>query len=260
MNNNSALGTLWKGRILLSMEAYENDNPKLSSPKSVEPLPQELIDENTKLASNSMMEWSIFVELYYGVSFPSKNTEYDIELRWADQQLFFEKAHPQGNLWEWYIRKKMKCIFPYNKFEDLPDIFIYLRDGSNRISYLRYPASYFMNQLTEEANIYFLKPELSKNPDFKAHEAGIIKLRCALGSTDMFENLNLAGWNHELKKPECQSGYMLVNMYHAKNLIPADDDGASDPYYVLEYYGIEEKSEVIYDSLNPVYNFNKFSK
>ena len=34
--------------------------------------------------------------------------------------------------------------------------------------------------------------------------------------------------------------------------MPADDDGASDPFATINYYGCEAKTEVIDDTLNPV--------
>lgn len=258
MNNNPAIATLWKGRILLSIEAYKQENPKLSSKKIPDLLPHEIVDSYVKKSKENLMEWCILVEIHYGLSFPSKSTEYQIEIRWADQDLLFPKSKPKGNLWEWYSRQKMKCIFPYNNFDDLPDVFIYLKDGSNRICYFRQSAAHFISNLTEKPQIYFFKPELSKNPNFKFHEAGIIKMRCTIGVPDLFEDLNVADWNKEIVKPVNRQMYLFANVYHAKNMIPADDDGSSDPYYSVEFYGCEETAPVVKDTLNPVFFFIVF--
>lgn len=40
----------------------------------------------------------------------------------------------------------------------------------------------------------------------------------------------------------------------AQELLPADSDGTSDPYFKLNYCGSEIKSDVIDDTLNPVNN------
>ena len=38
------------------------------------------------------------------------------------------------------------------------------------------------------------------------------------------------------------------------NLIPTDENGKSDPYFEISYLGKTKKSEVINDTLNPIYN------
>jgi len=38
----------------------------------------------------------------------------------------------------------------------------------------------------------------------------------------------------------------------AQELLPADSDGTSDPYFRINYCGTEVKSEAIQDTLNPV--------
>lgn len=255
MNNNPALGTLWKGRILLSLEAYSQDNPKLSIATKPEPLSENLLEQYIKHSKENLYEWCIIIELYFGLSFPSKEKSYEIEVRWADQSLVFQKTNPKGNLWEWYCRQKMRCLFPYNKFEDLPDVFIYLKEGDNRLCFIRKTAAYFIDRFMEKPEILLFKPELSKNPDFKFHEAGLVKLRCAISLTDFFTDFDIGNWNKPLAKPEMKTIFLFANVFHGKNLIPADSDGNSDPYYSIEYYGCEEKSEVIEDSLNPVYEF-----
>ena len=40
--------------------------------------------------------------------------------------------------------------------------------------------------------------------------------------------------------------------------MPADSDGTSDPFFKLNYCGVEIKSEVIEDTLNPVKYVNIF--
>lgn len=249
MNNNPTLATLWKGRILLSLLANPQENPKLSSQKTTEPLSEHLIKQ---LNNKDLMEWCLIAEIHYGLCFPSKKNHYQIEIRWADQELTFGKAEPKGNLWEWYSRQKFKCPFPYTSFNDLPDVFIYLKDGSDRLCFIRETAEHFINNLIEKPKFYFFKPELSKNPGNKCHEAGLIKMRIAIGFIDMFDEFNASGWGEELVRPTMRNIYLFANMYHAKELIPADDDGSSDPFYSLEYYGVEEISDVIHDSLNPV--------
>ena len=38
------------------------------------------------------------------------------------------------------------------------------------------------------------------------------------------------------------------------NLVPTDENGKSDPYFKISYLGRTKKSEIISDTLNPIYN------
>jgi Ca2+-dependent lipid-binding protein len=49
-------------------------------------------------------------------------------------------------------------------------------------------------------------------------------------------------------------GNLICNVYNCQNLIPADSDGTSDPYVEVNYYGRKAKTQVIDDSINPIYN------
>lgn len=53
---------------------------------------------------------------------------------------------------------------------------------------------------------------------------------------------------------EFQSGCLIISIYHARNLLPSDSDGNSDPYVIANYAGEEAISEVVYSTLNPVWN------
>lgn len=47
-------------------------------------------------------------------------------------------------------------------------------------------------------------------------------------------------------------------MFNAQNIIPGDDDGKSDPFLAATYFGNTQKTEVIKESLNPIYNTRLF--
>lgn len=252
MNANPALGTFWKGRVMLALDTTPMDNPKLSDRMKPEPLDEAVMN---LLRRPDETEWQLMAEVYYGLSFPSKDRKYSIQFRWADQELNFPAVSGKNGVWEWYERKPLRCKFPYKSGEELPDLFIYVCDGDRRISYVRKNMQFLQAMLLGEPQLFYFKPDKSKEPKMKDFDAGIVKIRCTFGPPDIFEDMRTAGWDKTLGKPNYRMGYLYANLYHAQDLIPADNDGNSDPFYTISYYGVEEghDDEHIKSSLNPVW-------
>jgi len=199
-------------------------------------------------------EWQLMAEVYYGLSFPNKDHKYSLQFRWADQELNFPSIHGKNGIWEWYERKPLRCKFPYKSGDELPDLFIYICDGDKRISYIRKDVHFLQEQLLGEPLLFYFKPDKSVEPKMKDFDAGIVKIRCTFGPPDIFEDMSTGGWDKPLGKPNYRMGYLFANLYHAQDLIPADNDGNSDPFYTISYYGVEEghEKEHIKSTLNPV--------
>jgi len=107
MNQFPDLGSMWKGRVLLSAVVYENDKPKLGSDN----IDQSII---MKLSSRTLnKDWMIIAEILFGEGYPEKKEKYSIEVRWANQEIHFPSLAPSRGIWEWYERRKMVCSFPY---------------------------------------------------------------------------------------------------------------------------------------------------
>ena len=127
---------------------------------------------------------------------------------------------------------------------------------NKRISYVRYKASYFMYQLENTPQIIYFKPDRSISPTLRDDECGIAKLRVTVGMKHGFSDLSKGGWDRPMNKPVQQIGFLFAHIYHAQDLVPADSDGTSDPYCMISYCGVEKKTEIIDDTLNPVKLFN----
>lgn len=111
MNQFPALGSMWKGRVLLSAVVYENDKPKLVSDN---------IDSNTiskYSAKNTNKDWTLIAEVLYGEGYPDRKEKYSIEFRWANLEVPFSSISAPRGVWEWYERKKLTCTFPYINIE-----------------------------------------------------------------------------------------------------------------------------------------------
>ena len=256
MNGNPALGTFFKGRILLSIESKQCDNPILSDREK-----QKLLDPNFTLnymdsPKKIKMKWVVRAEIHYGLNFIEGN--YAIEFQWGEYKKSTKEVSGRGGVWEFYESFGMECLFPYEQKIELPDLFIYLKKGSDLVAYIKKDATYCMNQLvSENANLYFFKPDKSKCPDMKDFDAGMIKMRFTVGHEDQFSDLSCGKWDRNIsswkeKVKNYNHGFLMANVYHAQDLIPADEDGNSDPFFTFSFYGNEGKSDIINGSLNPV--------
>lgn len=258
MNGNPALGSFFKGRILLSLESKQCDNPILSDREKQKLLDPSFTSNYLDSPKKIKMKWVFRAEIHYGLNF-KKDESYSIEVHWGENKKETRKVSGRNGVWEFYESIGMVCSFPYEQKFELPDLFVYLKKGGDTlIAYIRKDSNYCMNQLvSENASLYFFKPDKSKCPDMKDFEAGMIKMRFTVGPEDQLSDLKCGRWDRDIstwkeKVAKYKHGYLMANVYHAQDLIPADEDGNSDPFFTFSYYGHEEKSEIINGSLNPV--------
>ena len=117
MNNHSDLGSFWKGRILLSLSVFEKENPKLS----MEGLDQII---TSKYQDIKKIQWIMKVDMLYGMNFNKANDKYGVQIRWADQELNFDKTTSTKGVWEWYQRKE--TVFNIPICSSTEEVFIYI--------------------------------------------------------------------------------------------------------------------------------------
>lgn len=251
MNSNPLLASFWKGRLLLSLEIYEDPLPKLTT--KPEPLAEQVIQAYKK---DAMIQWKLYIEIFYGLLFSQEKEfnkgVYSLQIRWADQEINTDTKSPENGVWEWFSRYNLTCDFPYFNADELPDVFIYLCFKGKRICFIRKPASMFLHQFNNKPQHYFFAPDKSKVPDFKDDEAGVLKFRCIVAVSQAISNLSIGGWDAKLSKQILKKMWLFVNIYQAQDLLPADGDGNSDAFLQVNYYGCEARTETINDSLNPV--------
>ena len=85
--------------------------------------------------------------------------------------------------------------------------------GDHRISYIRYPAKNFQDP-SGKAQIYYFKPDRSKSPKLRDDQAGIVKMRLAIGLKNSFSD---PSWNKPIPKPNPKFGFLFAYIYHVNN-------------------------------------------
>lgn len=63
-----------------------------------------------------------------------------------------------------------------------------------------------------------------------------------------------SAWDKSFRKADSITGTLITNLFHCKDLIPSDGTGTSDPFITVSYMGKECSSEVIEQTLNPVWH------
>jgi len=248
MNSTPSLASYWKGRILLAIDIFDHPLPKLTVVP--DPLPSET---TSRFQKDSFIQWKLYIEIFYGLLFPiTQEAEYSIQVRWADYEVNSEKIKGKTGVWEYFIRLNLVCDFPYFNAAELPDLFIYLVRVKTRICFIRKPASLFLHRFSDVPNLFYFTPDKSMVPELNDDEAGILKLRCVVAVAQAISDLSMGGWNQTLQKKIQRKGLILAHIYQAQDLLPADEDGNSDPFLEASFYGVEAKTPTVNDTLNPV--------
>ena len=111
-----------------------------------------------------------------------------------------------------------------------------------------------------QPSLYYLKPERSISSDIRQDLAGIVKLRIGVLYEPELRNEIFTSWDKTFKKPDFNPGILISNVYHCKDLIPSDNEGTSDPFIIVSYFGNEGASNIIEQTLNPVWNERIYTK
>ena len=243
MDSNPSMGSFWKGRILLSIDCFQKNSPVLSDPNKIEKLGINTLKE----ISLGYTRWQIIVDVFYGFSFPKSDKKYSIRVRWADQEIKFDDCKIEQGVLKWYQSKSILCDFPY-KQQELPDLFAYICQGQDRICFIRKTC----DDLESEPKLYYFVPDKSIGKHIRKHNAGVVKLRFQVIACDFGGEQEVKKISKTLEEKKLVPGILVSHIYHAQDLIPADANGSSDPYYKISYYGKKLKGETIEKSLNPV--------
>ena len=248
MDTSPNIGSFWKGRLLLSIECFQKNSPVLSNPNTIEKISTEIL----KTISMGNTRWQLIADVFYGFSFPQNDKKYSIKIRWGDRELVFDDCKIEQGVLKWYQSKSIICDFPYRE-EELPDLLIYLSQGADLICFIRQK----IENLESEPQLYYFIPDKSiemKTP-IRKHNAGVVKLGFQISSSQISGEKEVKQVSKNLEEKKLVPGILISHIYLAQDLIPADSNGSSDPFYKISYYGKEIKGEIVMKSLNPVIFF-----
>ena len=82
----------------------------------------------------------------------------------------------------------------------------------------------------------------------------MIRLKCAVGLEEDFNNLPPHLWPAPTQKPQFERVRILIQLYQAKDLLPSDSNGAADPRVNFYHFGSSTNSSAFPKTLNPFWN------
>ncbi|OMJ83746.1 hypothetical protein SteCoe_15288 [Stentor coeruleus] len=252
MNSVPEAASVWHGRILLKIKLEQVPKPihdcaKIQDPNIVEYIQNSY--ENTN-------EFEIRCQIYSGVALTTKYNEFSIEVCWCQANQEGPLVKAINRKCNWYESLKTKILKVPNGTKTLGDIFIYLRNKDNvRICYTRLRPEDFCNPKAGPRWVT-LMPDRAISEVSNDWEAGYIQLRLYSGVYTGNEDPKIGKWHlRPMMTPEkkIKKAQLYFNLYQCRDLPAADSDGQSDPYVEIYCNGTTCKSEVIENTLNPMW-------
>lgn len=252
MNKNSELGSKTKGALLLSMDIFDAEDTKFA----VEDMSkEEVLEENdvTKL------EFTAKIDIEYIENLKSDASELKLCTKWgSDRGIFSQPVTYKRGVLIYFKSFTIKETFEVSKKMDIylqiPDLIVSVVNGNDHISYLRLkPKNFLINQAQpfyESTTRMQADLAVADTPEDKA---GIIKMRIGFGTSETVNQLTLS-WPALPQKPLFEKIYLLIHLIRAKDLMPADASGTSDPIVQFYHLGSTTKSSLFPETLNPSWN------
>ena len=275
MNQNSEIGSKWRGRILLKILHEKTDTPSTEIRK-IEDL--NLINQARNLSRKNL--WSLYAKLYNVYYLPTENEEYSIGIAMQDQETFFSAKKADKSCIDFKQFKTLQCQSLAEKKDDLPDVFIYLYNSKKEpICFQRIKARDFY--LNERIMIIKLFPDPCVDKIQKIYQSGLIKVKICIfnrqfdkqpesinnmrdGDSDNEENNDLNDdLENILNKPSDNNlGFLKLKetytvvciVYMSRYLISGDSSGNNDPYVSLTCLNNEQHTSVKYNTINGIWN------
>lgn len=170
MNDNPAMASFWKGRILIQVEAVKTEKPLLM----VEDIDPELIEKARPHLLDK--KYQIMVQINSAVSLPQPMTDYEVVVRVGEHEIRtgnppfkkerynrfnFRTTAPGGKDSNPEKDKQVTFNAPYLNIDDIGTVFVYLRgktllQGEQNICYYRLHATQCMEKDPEISWVEFL--------------------------------------------------------------------------------------------------------
>ena len=173
MNQNSELGSRWKGRIYLKINYKDIDYP-IASVQNIQDM--NLINSVNNIGRKYL--WSLYVKLYSAEYLPTENGLYNIKISVQENSEMFIQKEANERKIVWNICKSFAIQTFTPNLEELPDLIVYLTQKEKEICFQRIKLKEF--HLNDDILVIKLLPEPCVGIIKEIFLSGILKLKIKL--------------------------------------------------------------------------------
>ena len=173
MNENSELGSRWKGRVYLKINYKDIDYP-IAGVQTIKD--NNLINSVNNIARKYL--WSLYIKLYSAEFLPTENGSYNIKISIQENNENFNTKEAMNRRIDWNICKSFAIQTFTPNLEELPDLIIYLTQKDKEICFQRIKLRYF--HLNNDICVIKLLPEPCVGVIKEMFLSGIVKIKIKL--------------------------------------------------------------------------------
>jgi len=247
-DQNPRIASSWNGRILVQLESLDTKNPKQKCVAATNFNDKEVVD------ALKLKKYYVNLMVGEGICFPEKNTNLAVEIKIAE--ISFKTDKKPLNVgrcysWNWKIAADTVIQLPYSSMKEIPDIFIYIRDGKQYISFKRVAAKNYKDP-NMELEWLSLDENLSDGTLKRKNDCGIVSWKFSISdSPNTGASEETKGW--KVTRPVQTFYDIFVHIFQCKDLPAADEEGTSDTYIrVVTSSETPVRTNIAYATLNPV--------
>ena len=173
MNENSDLGSRWKGRVYLKINYKDIDYPIAGIQNITD---QDLINSVNNIGRKYL--WSLYIKLYSAEFLPTEKGSYNIKISVQENSENFKQKEASDRKIIWNICKSFALQTFTSNLEELPDLIIYLTQKEKEICFQRIKLKDF--HLNDDIVVIKLLPEPCVGTVKEIFQSGIVKLKIKL--------------------------------------------------------------------------------
>lgn len=248
-DQNPDIASSWNGRVLVQVESIDTKNPKQKCIAGIANLSEVDIVE-----AKRQKKYYVNLKIGEGICLPEKKSNLVVEVKLAEISFKTDKqpiSVGRCYSWNWSTQTDTPITLPYSSTAEMPDVFVYIRDGKSYTSFKRIPPKNYSNP-NMEWEWLSLDENLCDGGLSGKNNCGIISWKFSISDLPTtVEKEDSKDW--KIARQAKNFYELFVHIFQCKDLPAADEEGTSDTYInVVTSSENPVRTTIAYATLNPV--------